>query len=181
MRIRVMGLLRGTLRRDPLRHARTDTTPLTPTPVPPTATMDLAGFPVDCSSALGHGAGADEVIMGAGVTTEAATTVAEALPDVDTTEAGRPTPVAEAIAAESVTNTPGGARAYGGGTRAYGGGRAYSGGARSFSGGRAYGGGGRSSGGRGNAYSGGGHSFGGGGHAFGGGGHGGGGHGGGHR
>jgi hypothetical protein len=97
-----MGLLRGTLRRDLLRHARTDTTPLTPTPVPPTATMDLAGFPVDCSSASGHGAGADAAITGAGVTPVAATTVAEALPDVDTTEAARPTPGAEAFAVAPV-------------------------------------------------------------------------------
>jgi hypothetical protein len=108
MRIRVMGPRRDMWSRGRLQHARTDTTPLTLTPVPLTATTDLAGFRVECSSASGHGAGVDAAITVAGDTMEAgaATTVAMALPVVDTTEAGRPTPGAEAIAAEWVMAMP---------------------------------------------------------------------------
>ena len=89
-----MGL-RVTWFRGHLQCARMATTPLTPTHVHPTATMDQAGSRVEFLLASGRGVGVDAAFTGAG-----------ALADADTTEAGRPFPGAEAFAVESVTGTP---------------------------------------------------------------------------
>lgn len=106
MRTRVTGR-RRTWYRGRLRHALMATTPLILTHARPTVIMGLAGSPVECSSASGHGAGVDADITGAVATTEAdaATMVAGALPAAGTV-AGRPTPDAEVFAAEQVTDTP---------------------------------------------------------------------------